>query len=244
MAITRSQIARQLLAEGGVSLDDAKRMAPEGEFLGLHKSKGSTDVKGCWRLWYHDTYGIPSFVDFGGSGTGYGSAADTFSAASGNPGADSRSDFGGGDGGGNDPIQDQIQSRPVQKTPVRDIVAGGLDTIARFTIPGYGRVRSAMDISNFISRNTQPKVTNIVDEVALTGGRTAPTIPEGDSDTQIAQPIMPIMPLVPKLPTDIEPPKSDMEFVQRFNLPERFRLADGGDVSVKDAEKMAPQANH
>ena len=30
MAITRSQIARQLLAEGGVSLDDAKMMAPEG----------------------------------------------------------------------------------------------------------------------------------------------------------------------------------------------------------------------
>ena len=52
---------------------------------------------------------------------------------------------------------------------------------------------------------------------------------------------MPMMPLVPKLPTDIEPPKSDMaEFQQRFILPERFRLAEGGDVSVKDAEKMAP----
>ena len=144
-------------------------------------------------------------------------------------------------GGDSDPIQDQIQSRPVQKTPVQDIVAGGLDTIARFTIPGYGRVRSAMDISNFISRNTQPKVTNIVDEVALTGGRTPTVTPEGDSDTQIAQPVMPMMPLVPKLPTDIEPSKSDMEFVQRFNLPERFRLAEGGDVSVKDAEKMAPK---
>ena len=33
MAITRSQIARQLMAEGGVSLDDAKRMAPKGESL-------------------------------------------------------------------------------------------------------------------------------------------------------------------------------------------------------------------
>ena len=240
MAITRSQIARQLLAEGGVSLDDAKRMAPEGEFLAYINPKEAQMLKQAGGSGIMTPMGIPSFVDFGGSGTGYGSAADTFSAASGNPGADSRSDFGGGDGGGNDPIQDQIQSRPVQKTPVRDIVAGGLDTIARFTIPGYGRVRSAMDISNFISRNTQPKVTNIVDEVALTGGRTAPTIPEGDSDTQIAQPIMPIMPLVPKLPTDIEPPKSDMEFVQRFNLPERFRLAEGGDVSVKDAEKMAP----
>jgi hypothetical protein len=239
MAITRSQIARQLLAEGGVSLDDAKRMAPEGEFLAYINPKEAQMLKQAGGSGIMTPMGIPSFVDFGGSGTGYGSAADTFSAASGSPGANSRSDF-GGDGGGNDPIQDQIQSRPVQKTPVRDIVAGGLDTIARFTIPGYGRVRGAMDISNFINRNRQPKVTNIVDEVALTGGRTAPTMPEGDSDTQIAQPVMPIMPLVPKLPTDIEPPKSDMEFVQRFSLPERFRLAEGGDVSVKDAEKMAP----
>ena len=31
MAITRAQIARQLLAEGGVSLDDAKMMAPPGD---------------------------------------------------------------------------------------------------------------------------------------------------------------------------------------------------------------------
>ena len=51
---------------------------------------------------------------------------------------------------------------------------------------------------------------------------------------------MPMMPLVPKLPSDIEAEQSDIaKFTQRFNLPERFRLADGGDVSVKDAERMA-----
>jgi len=229
MAITRSQIARQLLAEGGVSLDDAKRMAPEGEFLAYINPKEAQMLKQAGGSGIMTPMGIPSFVEYGTDDAG------TMSQASA-----SQSQVDSFSGGGDDPIQDQIQSRPVQKTPVRDIVAGGLDTIARFTIPGYGRVRSAMDISNFISRNRQPQVTNIVDEVALTGGRTAPTMPEGDSDTQIAQPIMPIMPLVPKLPTDIEPPKSDMEFVQRFSLPERFRLADGGDVSVKDAEKMAP----
>ena len=229
MAITRSQIARQLLAEGGVSLDDAKRMAPEGEFLAYINPKEAQMLKQAGGSGIMTPMGIPSFVGYGTDD------ASTMSQASA-----SQSQVDSFSGGGDDPIQDQIQSRPVQKTPVRDIVAGGLDTIARFTIPGYGRVRSAMDISNFISRNRQPQVTNIVDEVALTGGRTAPTMPEGDSDTQIAQPVMPIMPLVPKLPTDIEPPKSDMEFVQRFSLPERFRLADGGDVSVKDAEKMAP----
>ena len=33
MSITRAQIARQLLAQGGVSLNDAQMMAPNGEFL-------------------------------------------------------------------------------------------------------------------------------------------------------------------------------------------------------------------
>ena len=225
MAITRSQIARQLLAEGGVSLDDAKRMAPEGEFLAYINPKEAQMLKQAGGSGIMTPMGIPSFVEYGTDDPGTMSQASASQSQ-----VDS---FSGGD-------SDPVQSAPKPKTPVRDIVAGGLDTIARFTIPGYGRVRSAMDISNFISRNTQPKVTNIVDEVALTGGRAPTVTPEGDSDTQIAQPVMPIMPLVPKLPTDIEPPKSDMEFVQRFSLPERFRLADGGDVSVKDAEKIAP----
>ena len=225
MAITRSQIARQLLAEGGVSLDDAKMMAPEGEFLAYINPKEANMLKQAGGSGIMTPMGIPSFVEYGTDDPGTMSQASASQSQ-----VDS---FSGGD-------SDPVQSAPKPKTPVRDIVAGGLDTIARFTIPGYGRVRSAMDISNFISRNTQPKVTNIVDEVALTGGRAPTVTPEGDSDTQIAQPVMPIMPLVPKLPTDIEPPKSDMEFVQRFSLPERFRLADGGDVSVKDAEKMAP----
>ena len=226
MAITRSQIARQLLAEGGVSLDDAKKMAPEGEFLAYINPKEAQMLKQAGGSGIMTPMGIPSFVEYGTDDPGTMSQASASQSQ-----VDS---FSGGD-------SDPVQSAPKPKTPVRDIVAGGLDTIARFTIPGYGAVRGAMDISNFISRNRQPQVTNIVDEVALTGGRTAPTIPEGDSDTQIAQPVMPIMPLVPKLPTDIEPPKSDMEFVQRFSLPERFRLADGGDVSVKEAEKMAPK---
>ena len=216
MAITRSQIARQLLAEGGVSLDDAKRMAPEGEFLAYINPKEAQMLKQAGGSGIMTPMGIPSFVEYGTDDPGTMSQASASQSQ-----VDS---FSGGD-------SDPVQSAPKPKTPVRDIIAGGLDTIARFTVPGYGAVRGAMDISNFISRNRQPQVTNIVDEVALTGGRTAPTMPEGDSDTQIAQPIIPMMPLVPKLPTDIEPQKSDMaEFQQRFILPERFRLEDGGKV--------------
>ena len=228
MAITRSQIARQLLAEGGVSLDDAKMMAPEGEFLAYINPKEANMLKQAGGSGIMTPMGIPSFVEYGTDDPG------TMSQASASQ--DQVDSFSGGD---NAPDAVTV-GQPPQKTPVRDIVTSGLDTIARFTIPGYGRVRSAMDISNFISRNTQPKVTNLVDEVALTGGRTPTVTPEGDSDTQIAQPVMPMMPLVPKLPSDIEAEQSDIaKFTQRFNLPERFRLADGGDVSVKDAERMA-----
>tara|TARA_X000001382_G_scaffold128723_2_gene119084 strand:- start:3 stop:1886 length:1884 start_codon:yes stop_codon:yes gene_type:complete len=43
--------------------------------------------------------------------------------------------------------------------------------------------------------------------------------------------VQPMMPMTPKLPSDIEPEQSDMqEFVQRFTLPERFQLADGGPI--------------
>ena len=230
MAITRSQIARQLLAEGGVSLNDAKRMAPEGEFLAYINPKEAQMLKDAGGSGIMTPLGIPSFVDFGGSGTGYGSAADTFSAAGGNPGANSRSDF-GGDGGGNDPIQDQIQSRPAPKKSFFETVSDVGKNIAGLSVfgPAYAGFQLAKKINpDFLKfdPNAKPPVT-----------------PPGgdDNETQVAQPVIPIMPLVPKLPTDIEPPKSDMEFVQRFSLPERFRLADGGDVSVKDAEKMAPK---
>ena len=55
-------------------------------------------------------------------------------------------------------------------------------------------------------------------------GAKGPTKTIGDN----SEPIRP--PIIPKLPSDIEPEKSDYdEFVQRFTLPERFRLAEGGE---------------
>ena len=218
MAITRSQIARQLLAEGGVSLDDAKRMAPEGEFLAYINPKEAQMLKDAGGSGIMTRMGIPSFSPYGEdiSGQAYASYAQTPGDA-------------GGDGGGNDPIQDQIQSRPVPKKSFFDTVSDVGKNIAGVSIfgPAYAGFQLAKKINPDIFKfnpNVKPPVT-----------------PPGDDDneTQVTQPIMPIMPMVPKLPTDIEPPKSD--FVQRFILPERFRLAEGGDVSVKDAEKMAPQ---
>ena len=78
MAITRSQIARQLLADGGVSLDDAKMMAPPGEFLAYINPKEADMLRAAGGSGIMTPMGIPSFVDF----TGYSqSAADTLGAS-------------------------------------------------------------------------------------------------------------------------------------------------------------------
>ena len=97
MGITRAQIARQLLAGCGVSLNDAKAMAPRGEFLAYINPKEANMLKQAGGSGIMTPMGIPSFVDFGGPGSGYGSAQDTFDAAGGNPGkggGPSRSDTG------------------------------------------------------------------------------------------------------------------------------------------------------
>jgi hypothetical protein len=95
MGITRAQIARQLLAEGGMSLNDAKAMAPEGEFLAYINPKEADMLKAAGGSGIMTPMGIPSFVDFGTAGSGYGSMQDTFDAAAGRGGkGPSRSDTG------------------------------------------------------------------------------------------------------------------------------------------------------
>ena len=219
------------MAEGGVSLDDAKMMAPKGEFLAYINPKEAQMLKDAGGSGIMTPIGIPSFIDYGDSDAVSGAAAG--------------GEFGGGSpedtfGGGDNAPDAVTGGAPPPKTPVRDRVISGIDTAARFIFPTYGAIRGGMDISNFFNRNKQPKVTNIVDEVALTKGRTPPTTPDGDNETGIVQAVKPVMPVIPKLPTDVETPASDMQFVQRFTLPERFQAADGGEVSIDDAERMAP----
>ena len=78
--------------------------APKGEFLayinakeaGLLSSQGGAGID-------INNSGVPSYVDFGGGGSGYGSAQDSFDAASGNPGAS-----GGGSRSDNDSGSDTV----------------------------------------------------------------------------------------------------------------------------------------
>ena len=90
MAIIRSKIARQLLAEGGVSLDDAKMMAPPGEFLAYINPKEADILKAAGGSGIMTPMGIPSFIEYDDDfGSGFESAKSTPSSTS-----DSRDTYG------------------------------------------------------------------------------------------------------------------------------------------------------
>ncbi len=73
-----------------------------------------------------------------------------------------------------------------------------------------------------------------------TGMKTGPSGPPGGDGGD--GPIIPRLPQVAQLPTDIETPASDLQksFDVRFFLDPRFEAKDGGEVTVDQAEKMAP----
>ena len=145
MAITRSQIARQLLAEGGVSLDDAKAMAPKGEFLAYINPKEAEMLKDAGGSGIMTPLGIPSFVQFG---SGAGSVAESLSEAAFGPSGPSAGGGGGnGDGGGN-------QNRPGPKGP--PTVGGGGDYEQYITQNPYGK-----QITDFQRNLTRGVVTAI-----------------------------------------------------------------------------------
>jgi hypothetical protein len=87
MSITRAQIARQLLAEGGVSLEDARMMAPPGEFLAYINPKEADMLRNAGGSGIMTVAGIPSFTE---------DEEDTGDVS--NPGGS----MGGGVGGSND----------------------------------------------------------------------------------------------------------------------------------------------
>ena len=266
MAITRSQIARQLLAEGGVSLDDAKAMAPEGEFLAYINPKEAQMLKDAGGSGIMTPMGIPSFVDFG---SGPGSVAESLSEAAGTSGP---SGGGGGDnegGGGNfstitrgpkgpPTVGDGGSGQYITKSPYgrqvtnfqRNVtrgVVGAINPVAGITVNEILKAEQEKqrDLQKAISGGQQffgttPRsLTTAYKET--TGMKTGPSGPPGGGDGGDS-PIIPRLPRIASLPTDIETPASDLQksFDVRFFLDPRFEAKDGGEVSVDEAEKMAP----
>ena len=266
MAITRSQIARQLLAEGGVSLDDAKAMAPEGEFLAYINPKEAQMLKDAGGSGIMTPMGIPSFVDFG---SGPGSVAESLSEAAGTSGP---SGGGGGDnegGGGNfstitrgpkgpPTVGDGGSGQYITKSPYgrqvtnfqRNVtrgVVGAINPVAGITVNEILKAEQEKqrDLQKAISGGQQffgktpAGLTTAYKET--TGMKTGPSGPPGGGEGGDS-PIIPRLPQVAQLPTDIETPSSDLQksFDVRFFLDPRFEAKDGGEVSVDEAEKMAP----
>ena len=267
MAITRSQIARQLLAEGGVSLDDAKAMAPEGEFLAYINPKEAQMLKDAGGSGIMTPMGIPSFVDFG---SGKGSVAESLSEASFGPSGPSSDGGGGnGDGGGNfstitrgpkgpptpgDGGSGQYITKDPYGRPISDLQRRTIAGVTGMINPAIGYTvnqqlkeeqKKQRDLMNAIQGGQQyfgalpSSLTTAYKET--TGMKTGPSGPPGGGDGGDS-PIIPKLPRVASLPTDIETPASDLQksFDVRFFLDPRFAAKDGGEVSVDEAEKMAP----
>jgi len=97
MAITRSQIARQLLAGGGLSLEDAKMMAPRGEFLAYINPREAQMLKDAGGSGAMTPMGIPSFFDDTSYGEDMGAAYSSSPSGGGSGFSGGDDGYGGGD---------------------------------------------------------------------------------------------------------------------------------------------------
>jgi hypothetical protein len=196
MAITRSQIARQLLAEGGAP--NPRKPFQSGDLAARD-----------------DSYGTLS----GGE-----SPAST--------------------GGDNEMVFDQ-RFQDIVTAPETVGFTRGSDA-AEFIKSNLATGLSM--IANKPGINTGINILrNIFPDTGQTYVRGVDRFGTGDDSetTRIGNRIVqPMMPMTPKLPSDIEPEQSDMqEFVQRFTLPERFRLSNGGITGIETAMKEARKAH-
>ncbi len=237
MAITRSQIARQLLAAGGVSFESPgnttlQRVLPRMDglrpgFYGPDAGEGGMESS-----FGEDTYSdggdnpIDSGEAAGGSRAQFAATAEALGTPQ-TPGL--RENF----------MANQLRKQidymrgdtnlfglvnpfegPAVNVYDKNFQGPDLD---QYGMKGSDLTRSrdiqkALDEFQKTGQLSQDKFNEVF------GAKGPTTTPGGDNE------VMARKPMIPKLPTDIEPEKSDYaEFVQRFTLPERFRLAEGGE---------------
>ena len=240
MAITRSQIARQLLAEGGAPRSPGnttlQRVLPrmDGQrpgFYGPDMGEGGAESS-----FGQDTYSTSS-VDFGGESGGSDAQFQATAEALGTPQTPGRLDNFRADS-----LRKQLDymygntnlfglanpfKGPALDIYDKDFLGAGQKDKDVVGLDQYGM--SGKDLTR--SQNIQGALDKFQETGRLSQeefekafGSNVPTTTPGDNEVMVRKPI------IPQLPTDIEPEKSDYEeFVQRFTLPERFRLAEGGE---------------
>ena len=237
MAITRSQIARQLLAAGGVSFESPgnttlQRVLPrmDGQRPGFYgPDAGEGGMESSFGA---DTYSdggdnsIDSGEAAGGSRAQFAATAEALGTPQ-TPGITDnfranqlkkQLDMMYGNSPLNFSLISNIFSGPKQEVYNKDFL-----DIDQLGMSGKDLTRS-QNIQNALDKFQETgRLSQSQFETAF--GSNVPTTTPGGDNT------VPIIPLVAKLTTDIEPEKSDYnEFVQRFTLPEAYRLADGGEV--------------
>jgi hypothetical protein len=238
MAITRSQIARQLLAAGGVSFE----------------SPGNTTLQ---RVLPRMDGQRPGFY---GPDAGEGGMESSFGADTYSDGGDNPIDSGEAAGGSRAQFAATAEALGTPQTPgitdnfranqlkkQLDMAYGNTRFSPSIIASIFGPPKQEVYNKDFLNIDQlgmsgknltrSNRIQNALDEFQKTGRlsqsefETAFGMPNfNTSQGEDSNPIRGI-PVVAKLPTDIEPEKSDYnEFVQRFTLPEAYRLADGGEV--------------
>ena len=146
MAITRSQIARQLLAGGGLSLEDAKMMAPKNEFLAYINPKEADMLRSAGGSGIMTAAGIPSFTE---------DEEDTGDVS--NPGGGMSG--GSNDGGGGDDQEDDN---------ARMAASMGITGPGFTNTGGDGNdVGGLRNIINYVSNNKRGILQNIIGTALL-----------------------------------------------------------------------------
>jgi len=232
MAITRSQIARQLLAEGGAPRSPGnttlQRVLPRMDglrpgFYGPDMGEGGME----------SSFGAGTdfgSVDQGGESGGSDAQFQATAEALGTPQTPGITDNFRANQlkkqldmmYGNSPLNfsliSNIFSGPKQEVYNKDFLDIDQLGMSGKDLTRSKNIQNALDEFQKTGRLSQSQF-----ETAF-GAKGPTTTPGGDND------LIPIIPKIPQLPTDVEPEKSDYdEFVQRFTLPERFRLAEGGE---------------
>ena len=263
MAITRSQQAKQMLRNGGMSLQEAKDMAPKGEFLAYINPKEAKMLKAAGGSGVMTKAGIPSFIDYGdvesglaggefGGGFGDSGAVDTGdlgSEAANVAALEAARSFGGG---GSDDLNPAEKFRVASLKNQIDQMYGQASKFPSFlSALSIGRPKFAPEFYTDVDLNYDDlglsgkdatraqRIREAINKAQTTGILTQAEFEKAFGNMNINTPFGPddgpSTPIIPIAPTMIAKDDSDddeveNEFVQRFTLPERFRLAEGGDM--------------